>query len=157
MTARYLAANWSITRATIPQIRTVTGIFVLLAACIYPVQSYANRPAMADEGPAEEVEAAPESAAPSAVEVMMQQQQHRKQTGDVLELPPKEIQPGEVLQVEVLDIPRRGASMSKVKQQLGEPLSISDSVGDPPITRWVYSDRIVYFEYSSVLHVVARN
>jgi hypothetical protein len=107
---------------------------------------------MAEE-PSEE--AVPDDA-PSAVELMMKQQQHQ-QTGDVLRMPPKEIQPGEVLEVKTVDTPRRGASMDKVKKLLGEPLSISGAVGDPPITTWVYADRIIYFEYSSVIHVVARN
>jgi hypothetical protein len=92
------------------------------------------------------------------VEIMMQQQQHQQQqTGDVVRMPPKEIQPGEVLEVKTVDTPRRGASMDKVKKLLGEPLSIEGAVGDPPITTWIYSDRIVYFEYSSVIHVVAKN
>lgn len=71
-------------------------------------------------------------------------------TGDVIEL-----QPDSTLPVRVLDFPRRGMSMEKVKNELGQPLAVSPAVGTPPITRWTYSDRIVYFEYSSVVHVVA--
>jgi hypothetical protein len=96
---------------------------------------------------------------PSAVELMMQQQPEQPaavQTGDVVQLPPVEMRAGETLKIDLLDTPRRGASMSKVQREFGEPLSMSDSVGNPPITRWIYADRIVYFEHSSVLHVVPR-
>jgi hypothetical protein len=91
---------------------------------------------------------------PSAVENMMHHESH--QSGDVVMLPGKEIQPGETIRIKLLDSPRRGMSMENVKNQLGQPGTISASVGTPPITRWVYSDRVVYFENSTVLHVVAR-
>ena len=70
--------------------------------------------------------------------------------GDVIEM-----QPGETLPFRALDFPRRGMTMEKVKNELGEPLEISDAIGKPPITTWTYKDRVVYFEYSSVVHVVA--
>ena len=70
-------------------------------------------------------------------------------TGDIIEL-----QAGETLPVNVLDFPRRGMTMDKVKNELGQPIEVSDSIGKPPITTWTYSDRTVYFEYSSVIHVV---
>ena len=50
--------------------------------------------------------------------------------------------------------PHRGASMSQVRAQFGEPDSIMDAVGDPPITRWVYPAYTVYFEYEQVLDAV---
>jgi len=104
---------------------------------------------------AESIQTRPQAEEPSAVEVMMQQQgQH--QTGDVVQLPAKEIQSGETIKIKLLDLPRRGTSMEKVERELGQPVSKSDSVGKPPITSWTYNDRIVYFEYSTVLHVVAR-
>jgi outer membrane protein assembly factor BamE (lipoprotein component of BamABCDE complex) len=90
----------------------------------------------------------------ASVENMMQQE--TQQTGDVIVLPPKEMQAGETIQINLLDLPRRGMSMDKVQNELGQPISTSASVGQPPITSWTYSDRIVYFEYSTVLHVVAR-
>jgi len=140
-----------------------TGILL----CSLPAS--ANRPAMEerriDESAVVDMsgemaeEEAELSNRPSAVELMMQQQPGQPasvQTGDVVQLPPVEMRPGETLKVELLDTPRRGASMSKVQRELGEPLSMSDSVGKPPITRWIYADRIVYFEHSSVLHVVPR-
>ena len=102
-------------------------------------------------------EAQPENQqeAPSAVDIMMQQQ-NRQTTGDVVQLPAKEMQPGETLKIQLLDYPRRGMSMDKVQYEYGQPIAISETVGKPPITHWTYSDRVVYFEYSTVLHVVAR-
>jgi hypothetical protein len=47
-------------------------------------------------------------------------------------------------------------SMEKVQQEYGQPIAVSDSIGKLPITRWTYQDRVVYFEHSTVLHVVAR-
>lgn len=90
---------------------------------------------------------------PSSVDIMMRQEQQR---GDVLTLPPKEMQAGETLQIKLLDFPRRGMSMDKVRNEFGQPDAVSGTVGQPPITSWTYNDRIVYFEYSTVLHVVAR-
>ena len=88
---------------------------------------------------------------------MMQQQQYTgQQTGDVVMLPPKEMQAGETIRIQLLDFPRRGMSMDKVKNEYGQPDTVSNSIGKPPITSWTYNDRVVYFEHSTVLHVVAR-
>lgn len=73
----------------------------------------------------------------------------RQQTGDVLEL-----QSGETLPVHTLDFPKRGTSMDNVQKELGEPLTISPAIGDPPITTWSYNDRTIYFEHSRVIHAV---
>ena len=146
------------------------GSFSLLSALLLSLCSanaFANRPAM-NEGvsevtpevvednsaarPTMEIEVQPE--APSSVDLMMQQQTYT--TGDVVQLPPKEIQPGETLKIQLLDYPRRGMSMDKVQFEYGQPITISNSVGKPPITSWTYNDRVVYFEYTTVLHVVAR-
>ncbi len=133
---------------------------------VFTGSAFANRPAMEEGRPAmttTETPAPPEPApvqtrpqpqAPSAVEMMMQQQ--NQQTGDVVQLPAKEMQPGETLKIKLLDYPRRGMSMEKVQQEYGQPMATSASVGKPPITSWTYNDRVVYFEYSTVLHVVAR-
>jgi len=96
----------------------------------------------------------------SSVNRIMQQQptsnvQHQT-TGDVLVLPPKEMQAGETITIKKLNTPRRGIKMDAVRRELGPPIATSASVGQPPITRWTYKDRIVYFEHSIVLHVVAR-
>jgi len=97
---------------------------------------------------------------PSAVEIMMQTQQqqtqHTQTRGDVIQLAPTEMQRGETINIKLLDEPRRGMHMDKVQQMYGQPLATTASVGTPPISSWTYSDRTVYFEYSTVLHVVAR-
>ncbi len=135
--------------------------------------TFANRPAMEEdsdfnnESSSEAVESAsktrPEASpeeqqkAPSSVEIMMQQQnQQTYQTGDVVQFPAKEMQPGETLKIQLLDSPRRGMSMEKVQFTYGQPIAISETVGNPPITHWIYNDRVVYFEHSTVIHVVAR-
>ena len=158
------SASWTTNKPTnLFSALLCTGILL----CSLPAS--ANRPAMEerriDESAVVDMtgemaeEEAELSNRPSAVELMMQQQPGQPatvQTGDVVQLPPVEMRPGETLKVDLLDTPRRGASMNKVQREFGEPLSMSDSVGNPPITRWIYADRIVYFEYSSVLHVVPR-
>lgn len=110
-----------------------------------PAAEAVNEAATAEDNT--EVEAAPEK------EPVIRVYNHTTDTevtGDVIEL-----QPDDTLPVQVLDFPRRGMNMEKVKNELGQPIVASPAVGTPPITRWTYSDRIVYFEYSSVVHVVA--
>jgi hypothetical protein len=62
----------------------------------------------------------------------------------------------EPILVRKLDFPRRGMTEDKVKNELGNPGEIKPAVGKPPISQWVYDDRIVYFEFATVLHVVAK-
>ena len=50
--------------------------------------------------------------------------------------------------------PARGQSMAQVERQFGAPTERFAPVGQPPITRWVYADKIVYFEYDHVVHAV---
>lgn len=97
-------------------------------------------------------------AEPSAVEIMMQTQQtpQSQPSGDVIQLAPTEMQSGETIRIKLMDEPRRGMHMEKVQQTFGQPLATTAGVGTPPISSWTYGDRIVYFEYSTVLHVVAR-
>lgn len=73
-------------------------------------------------------------------------------SGDVLNMPAGN-QPARVL---LLDFPRRGMSTQTVESELGRPSEIVPAVGKPPISRWVYDDRVVFFERDSVVHVVAR-
>lgn len=73
-------------------------------------------------------------------------------TGDVLNIEQNTTN----ISVKVIDFPRRGMSRDKVQNELGRPNEIVPAVGTPPISRWVYDDRTVYFEYSSVIHVVAK-
>lgn len=139
---------------------------VLLTVFSASVLAANHRPAMDESSDAEnsaEVQSgsssesrpeAEEPNTPSAVELMMQQQS--QQTDYATQLPATEIQPGETIKIKLLDEPRRGMSMDKVQQLFGQPLATSESVGNPPISNWTYGDRIVYFEYSTVIHVVAR-
>lgn len=50
--------------------------------------------------------------------------------------------------------PSRGTSMAQVERQFGAPAERFAAVGQPPITRWVYPDFVVFFEYSHVIHAV---
>ena len=50
--------------------------------------------------------------------------------------------------------PRSGASMSQVSGQFGDPTSVRQAVGEPPITRWIYPGYTVYFEHQHVINVV---
>jgi hypothetical protein len=50
--------------------------------------------------------------------------------------------------------PTRGMSKAKVEQQFGQAEQQFDAVGEPPISRWVYSDFVVFFEYGTVIHSV---
>jgi hypothetical protein len=50
--------------------------------------------------------------------------------------------------------PVRGTSMALVEKQFGAPTERFAPVGQPPITRWVYADKVVYFEYEHVVHAV---
>jgi hypothetical protein len=50
--------------------------------------------------------------------------------------------------------PNRGMSMGQVERQYGAPSERFAPVGQPPITRWVYADKVVYFEYDHVVHAV---
>jgi hypothetical protein len=47
--------------------------------------------------------------------------------------------------------------MDKVESVWGQPQSKQSAVGDPPISRWEYSDFIVYFEYQRVIHAVQKH
>jgi hypothetical protein len=47
--------------------------------------------------------------------------------------------------------PKRSMSMDQVSQRFGQPLTSYPSVGEPPITRWDYSNYSVFFEYDLVL------
>ena len=47
--------------------------------------------------------------------------------------------------------PTRGMTMQTVKSRFGEPSKIHPRIGNPPITRWDYTDYSVFFEYQQVL------
>jgi hypothetical protein len=52
--------------------------------------------------------------------------------------------------------PKRGMFMTEVEQVFGVPESKVPAVGEPPISRWVYGDYVVYFEGAVVLYAVQR-
>ena len=52
--------------------------------------------------------------------------------------------------------PSRGMSMDAVSSTWGQPRDKRNAVGEPPISRWEYADFVVYFEYSNVIHAVAK-
>ncbi|MFI4920436.1 MAG: hypothetical protein ACHQAZ_02210 [Gammaproteobacteria bacterium] len=54
-------------------------------------------------------------------------------------------------------MPVRGMDMANVEHIFGTPLEKQPAVGKPPITRWDYSDYVVYFEYNKVLHTVMKS
>ena len=74
-------------------------------------------------------------------------------TGTILNQPDNAYKP---MLMRKLNFPRRGMTEDKVKNELGSPTEIKSAIGKPPISQWIYEDRIVYFEYAKVLHVVAK-
>jgi hypothetical protein len=52
--------------------------------------------------------------------------------------------------------PTRGMSQAGVEANFGTPESRVSPVGDPPITRWEYSNFVVFFEYDKVIHSVTK-
>lgn len=53
-------------------------------------------------------------------------------------------------------LPDRGLDRSVVETRFGAPQRIEGPVGTPPITKWIYADFIVVFEYDHVIHAVKR-
>lgn len=54
-------------------------------------------------------------------------------------------------------VPVRGLTMDAVENKLGRPARVVGGVGQPPITRWVYPEYTIYFEYQHVVHAVPRS
>ena len=52
--------------------------------------------------------------------------------------------------------PSRGMTQASVESKFGSPSSIKAPVGDPPITRWEYTDFVVFFEHDKVIHAVLK-
>lgn len=55
-----------------------------------------------------------------------------------------------------IDAELRGKPKSTVEQRYGKPLSVVGPVGDPPITKWQYTDFSVVFEHDHVIHAYKR-
>lgn len=53
-----------------------------------------------------------------------------------------------------LERPRQMMTMAEVEARYGAPQQRVPAVGEPPITRWVYSGYTVYFEHQYVLNTV---
>lgn len=53
-----------------------------------------------------------------------------------------------------MERPAKGMTAEQVVAMFGEPLSWTEAVGIPPISRWVYTDYVVYFESDYVIHTV---
>ena len=52
--------------------------------------------------------------------------------------------------------PTRGMTQTSVESNYGSPSSVTAPVGEPPITRWEYTDFVVFFEHDRVIHAVLR-
>jgi hypothetical protein len=52
--------------------------------------------------------------------------------------------------------PSRGMTQASVESKYGSPASVEAAIGEPPITRWVYADFVVFFEYDRVIHAVVK-
>jgi hypothetical protein len=55
-----------------------------------------------------------------------------------------------------IKLPPRGSTMSTVEAAFGAPINREEAVGTPPITRWEYSQFVVYFENDRVIHSVVK-
>lgn len=51
-----------------------------------------------------------------------------------------------------IERPTQGMTMQQVKQRFGAAQAQRSPVGEPPITRWIYQDFMVFFEYDKVVH-----
>ena len=122
--------------------------FLLLGILILPLPALSDRPA--------ELEKTVIPPPPIEQPKMDKPPASREQVGDILQIPDPSTEikrPGIVY----LDFPQRGTSMQRVRAQLGEPARVIPAVGNPPITRWEYNDRVVFFEYQHVIHTVAKS
>ena len=61
-----------------------------------------------------------------------------------------------IIPVVQADLPGKGMLQSKVVAAYGEPRDKEPTVGQPPITRWIYDDFSVVFEYDHVVHAYNR-
>lgn len=52
--------------------------------------------------------------------------------------------------------PSRGMTQASVESKYGSPSAVKAAVGEPPITRWEYTDFVVFFEHDKVIHAVLK-
>jgi hypothetical protein len=64
---------------------------------------------------------------------------------------------GEQTRQSDLDMPVRSMNKQDVQRDYGDPQEITDAVGEPPISQWVYGDYVVYFEGNWVLYSVVKH
>lgn len=57
-------------------------------------------------------------------------------------------------QEQAQQLPGTGTTKSQVEAKYGPPQEQVPAIGHPPISRWVYDDFTVYFEYNHVVHSV---
>jgi len=80
---------------------------------------------------------------------------------EVLELPQTEEAatppPSTANETSSQTVPGRGMTMEQVEARFGAPNEKIPPVGEPPISRWVYSNYTVYFERDIVLHAVTHH
>ncbi len=53
--------------------------------------------------------------------------------------------------------PRTGMTKAAVESTFGEPLGKNGPTGEPPISKWEYTDFVVYFEHDHVIHSVVKH
>lgn len=61
---------------------------------------------------------------------------------------------GQQAQESGIETPKTGMTKANVRAKFGDPLQESAPVGDPPISRWTYSEYVVYFEHDHVIRSV---
>ena len=71
----------------------------------------------------------------------------------VLDMPAEPATPSVGESVSV-SLPGRGMTMDQVEARFGAPSEKVEAIGEPPISRWIYSSFTVYFERNIVLHSV---
>jgi hypothetical protein len=64
---------------------------------------------------------------------------------------------GEQTRQSGLEMPQRSMHKETVRLDFGDPQAITDAVGEPPISSWVYADYVVYFEGNWVLYSVVKH
>ena len=64
------------------------------------------------------------------------------------------VQVGQQGDAKTVKRPARGSSSAQVIERFGSPTQQSPSVGEPPISRWVYDNFTVFFDGNYVIHSV---
>ncbi|UTA49406.1 hypothetical protein L1F30_07675 [Simiduia sp. 21SJ11W-1] len=59
--------------------------------------------------------------------------------------------------IDGLTLPTKGQTMTQVESKFGAAEKQHPARGNPPITRWEYSNFMVYFEGEHVIHAVLRH